>query len=130
MYMMSRLRSTDPSLPAILASASNPGNIGHGWVKKRFIDPEQEGHVIIHDLRTDTKRMYIPSSIRDNEYLMKNDPGYLNRLENLPEAERRAKIYGDWEAFTGQVFDEFIPMPDPFDITRPYHACKPFVIPP
>ena len=130
MYMMSRLRSTDPTLPAILASASNPGNIGHGWVKKRFIDPEIEGHVIIHDLRTDTKRMYIPSSIRDNTYLMDNDPGYLNRLENLPEAERRAKIYGDWEAFTGQVFDEFIPMPDPFDKTRPYHVCKPFVIPP
>ena len=73
--------------------------------------------------------MYIPSSIRDNKYLMENDPGYLNRLENLPEAERRAKIYGDWEAFTGQVFDEFLPMPDPFDKTRPYHVCKPFIVP-
>lgn len=129
MYMMSRLRSTDPSLPAILCSASNPGNIGHGWVRKRFISPEREGHVILHDLKTDTKRMFIPSSIQDNKYLMENDPTYINRLNNLPEAERRAKIYGDWDAFTGQVFEEFLPMPDPFDKSRPFHVCKPFLIP-
>ena len=128
-YMMSRCRSTDSSLPAIIVSASNPGNIGHSWVKKRFIDPDKDGHVIIYDARTGTKRIYIPSSIRDNKYLMENDPGYLNKLANLPEKERRAKLEGDWEAFQGQVFEEFREKPDPFIDDKRTHVCKTFDIP-
>jgi len=128
-YMMSRCRSTDPTLPAVLASASNPGNIGHGWVKKRFIDHDKDGHVIIEDTRTKTKRIYIPSSIRDNKYLMENDPGYLNKLANLPEKERRAKLDGDWEAFQGQVFEEFREKSDPFADDKRTHVCEPFDIP-
>src|SRR5512141_2808938 len=32
LYLTSRVRTSDASLPAIVRSASNPGNIGHGWV--------------------------------------------------------------------------------------------------
>jgi hypothetical protein len=38
---------------------------------------------------------------------MHADPGYLDRMQALPEAERIAKAEGDWWIFSGQVFDDF-----------------------
>lgn len=51
---------------------------------------------------------------------MSNDPDYLVRLQNLPEKEKKALLYGDWDIFDGQFFTEF---------KRDIHVCKPFVIP-
>ena len=45
------------NLPAIVRSASNPGNIGHAWVRKRFIDPCPEGGSIIQS-KTGLKRIF------------------------------------------------------------------------
>lgn len=111
---LSRCRSSDPSLPAIVRSASNPGNIGHSWVRKRFIEPYKDGGRILEERVRDitgkevvNKRIFIPAYATDNPTLLKNDPGYLARMEMLPEAEKRAKIYGDWWTFSGQVFTEF-----------------------
>ena len=39
----SRVRSTIPEIPAMVRSASNPGNIGHAWVRKRFVEPAPQG---------------------------------------------------------------------------------------
>lgn len=111
---LSRCRSSDPSLPAIVRSASNPGNIGHSWVRKRFIEPYKDGGRILEETVRDltgkevtNKRIFIPAYATDNPTLLKNDPNYLARMEMLPEAEKRAKIYGDWWTFSGQVFTEF-----------------------
>lgn len=38
---------------------------------------------------------------------MENDPDYVRTLENLPEGRRKAMLYGDWNVFEGQFFDEF-----------------------
>ena len=46
-YMRSRLRTTDPTLPIYMRATTNPGGIGHGWVKRTFIDPAPAGHVIM-----------------------------------------------------------------------------------
>ena len=40
--------SVSSGLPAITRSGSNPGNTGHVWVRKRFIDPHPDGGAIIH----------------------------------------------------------------------------------
>ena len=48
-----RCRSSDPDLPAIVRSASNPGNIGHGWVRKRFIEPARAGRTVLEQTITD-----------------------------------------------------------------------------
>lgn len=42
---------------------------------------------------------YIPALIYDNPILVKNDPAYLIRLEGLPEDQKKAMLYGDWDAF-------------------------------
>jgi len=105
----SRCRSTIPGVPALVRSASNPGNVGHGWVRKRFVEPCPTGGKIIAQRIGDQviKRIFIQAFLFDNPTLTENDPLYRTRLEMLPEAEKRAKLYGDWWTFTGQVFDEW-----------------------
>lgn len=104
---ISRCRSSSPDLPAIVRSFTNPGNVGHLFFKERFVDPAPRGRKILIDKVTKLKRMYIPFLGSDNPWLSINDPGYLGRLEGLPEAERLAKLFGNWDAYEGQVFSEF-----------------------
>ncbi len=118
-------RPTHSTLPAIVRSASNPGNIGHGWVKRRFIDPEPHGHTIIEN-QAGSKRVFIPATVYDNPYV---DPAYLKQLESLPEAEKQAKLYGNWSAFEGQVFEEFRDKKYPDEPDNAMHVIEPFDIP-
>lgn len=133
---LSRCRSSDPNLPAIVRSASNPGNIGHSWVRKRFIEPCKEGGRILEETVRDVtgkevvnKRIFIPAFATDNPTLLKNDPNYLARMEMLPEAEKRAKIYGDWWTFSGQVFTEFRSEHFPNEPANAIHIGEPVRIP-
>lgn len=116
MYMylaFTRVRSSDENLPAIVRSGTNPGNIGHHFIRTRFIDPCKEGGVVLRESRVvdgvsrTLLRIFIKSLVQDNDYLVKSDPAYVARLAALPEAEKAAKLYGDWYTFEGQVFDDF-----------------------
>lgn len=136
MYLtMSRCRSSDPNLPAIVRSGTNPGNIGHGFVRKRFVEPARDGYTLLRERRTfhgqvtELKRIFIPSKAQDNDYLMAADPNYINRLNALPEAERAAKLYGDWWTFSGQVFEDFRERPFPDEPDNAVHVVPPFQIP-
>ena len=80
---------------------ANPGGVGHLWVKRLFIDKRYEGKEKASDY------LYIPSTVYENEFLMENNPDYVEQLENLPEKEKQAMLYGDWNVFKGQFFEEF-----------------------
>ena len=60
---------------------------------------------------------------------MEYDPLYGQKLENLPEAEKKAKKYGDWHAFKGSVFTTFRPIRFPNEPDNALHVIKPFIIP-
>jgi hypothetical protein len=124
----SRCRTSDTNLPAIVRGATNPGNIGHGWVRKRFIEPAPYG-TIIRDKASGQKRMFIQSLATDNKYLMQADPDYVRRLEMLPESEKRAKLYGDWWTFSGQVFDDWRLQPFEDEPENARHVIPAFEIP-
>lgn len=133
---LERCRSAVPELPAIVRSGSNPGNIGHSWVRKRFVEPAREGGKVIHERVRDitgkeviNKRIFIPAFATDNPTLLKNDPNYLARMAMLPEAEKRAKIYGDWWTFSGQVFREFRSEHFPHEPENAVHVGPPVRIP-
>ena len=115
-YMISRCRGANP-YPKGLKSSTNPGGIGHSWVKARFIDIGQPN--VIHEFKGGS-RIFIPSLIQDNMFLLENDPDYVTRLDNLPEKERKALKHGDWDIFDGQFFSEF---------RRDIHVIEPFEIP-
>jgi phage terminase large subunit len=116
-YLISRVRGTN-SYPKQIKSSTNPGGIGHSWVKERFVDPAAPGTPFMG--RCGTDRIFIPSRLSDNSFLMRQDPEYKTRLENLPDREKRALLYGDWDIFEGQFFTEF-------DIAR--HVCADDAIP-
>lgn len=114
-----------PHLPAICRSASNPGNIGHAWVRKRFVDPCKTGMTIING-RGGNKRIFIPATLADNPHI---DPEYSRSLDALPEAERQAKKFGAWDAYEGQVFEEFRTHRFAGEPEEALHVIEPFDIP-
>ena len=94
----------DSGLPSITRAAGMPGGIGHTWTYKRFIKPYPKGGKIIVG-KGGNKRIYIHSTLEDNKHI---DPTYKQSLQGITiEAERKAKLLGDWDAYQGQVFDEF-----------------------
>jgi hypothetical protein len=60
---------------------------------------------------------------------MKNDPEYITRLASLPENEKKALLYGDWDSFSGQVFTEWRNNPDGYISRKGTHVIEPFKIP-
>ena len=104
--MISRNRSSIPGVRPLMRSASNPGNVGHVWVKKRFIDPAKIASKWWNE--EEKKEMgFISSRLEDNPSLSVNDPGYEDRLRVLGDKKFRSLRYGDWEIFEGQFFDEW-----------------------
>lgn len=121
-----RVRTSDNTLPAIIRAAGMPGGIGHTWVKKRFIDPFPKGGKILRG-KGGNKRVFIFATLQDN--LEHIDPNYSQSLEALPEAEKRAKKYGDWDAYSGQVFEEYRELHYPDEPENALHLIEPFEIP-
>lgn len=77
--------------------ATNPGGIGHGWVRNRFVDKTT------HDPEQD-RFFYIHANAYDNKHI---SPTYLKQLEALPENKKKAYLYGSWDVFAGQYYSEF-----------------------
>lgn len=113
-------------LPSIVRAAGMPGGIGHTFVKKRFIDPSPDGGKIIIG-RGGNKRIYIHATYKDNEEHI--DPTYGTSLDGRPEAERKAKKFGDWSAYLGSVFDEFRDRKFKDEPENALHVIEPFDIP-
>lgn len=120
-----RVRTSSPDLPAIIRTAGMPGGIGHSWVKKRFIDPDKKGGKIIVG-RGGNKRVMIFATQADNPYI---DPTYKKSLEALPEAEKNAKLYGNFDSYLGQVFTEFRDHKMPDEPEHALHVIDEFDIP-
>lgn len=120
-YMISRCRGANP-YPKGIKSSTNPGGVGHVWVKDRFIDIGEPNkvHEVILDSGEKSTRIFIPSLVQDNKFLLTNDPDYVKRLDNLPEKERKALKYGDWDIYDGMFFPEF---------KRRIHVIEPIELP-
>jgi hypothetical protein len=108
--------------PRILC-ASNPGSIGHNWVKMMFVD-----FAAPMEIRQAAKpeggmaRQYIPAKLDDNPTLIETDPDYEWRLEGLGNPELvRAMREGDWDIVAGGMFDDLW--------RRDVHVIEPFSIP-
>ena len=91
----------------------NPGGVGHGWVKRLFIDKNyREG-----EKKEDY--LFIQALVFDNKVLLERDPDYLDRLKSLPSSLKNAWLYGDWQQFEGQFFNEF---------DENIHTVEPYVL--
>ena len=128
-FLRSRVRVAGLKIPQAyrgrlprVETASNPGSIGHAWVKRTFISPrpankiwrasKEEGGML---------RQFIPARLIDNPYLSRDDPQYADRLRGLGSDNLvRAMLEGDWDIVAGQAFEK---------LRRDTHAIEPFRIP-
>lgn len=125
----SRVRPSSAFNIAIARSGTNPGGVGQTFVYNRFVRPCDTGYKLIRDAHSKLFRIFIPAFAQDNTQGMEYDPLYLQKLEMLPEAEKRAKKYGDWNAYRGSVFTTFRPIRFPNEPENALHVIEPFSIP-
>ncbi len=115
-YLKTRLRTKKKGWRCLFLAATNPGNVGHAWVKRLFVKKDDykqgEGNA--------ERYTFIPAKVYDNRYIMQYTPEYVDALMALPEYERRALLEGDWNIYAGQYFTE---------IRDEIHGFEPFLIP-
>ncbi len=89
----------------------NPGGVGHSWLKELFIRPAPMGKKVLTKTLPNGSKfdyIYIPSRVTDNQILMTQDPGYIDRLHMVGSPELvRAWLEGDFEINEGSYFPEF-----------------------
>jgi hypothetical protein len=121
-YLLTRNRTSNPEWPVMFIAGTNPGGIGHGWVKSRFIDPMPAETVYTEKLEDGhtVTRVFIPAKVTDHP-IEKFREDYSRKLAAISDPQlRRALKDGDWDVFAGQVFKEF---------RRDTHVVDPFTIP-
>lgn len=105
-----RFRMRYPGIKDVkFLAATNPGQIGHGWVKKLWVSPDP------NDLDNEQNLFKFIQSLPADNPLTSEE--YIQQLESLPERMRKALLEGNWDIFEGQYFTEF---------NRNIHVCKPF----
>lgn len=95
-YLLSRIRRPATGalsqVPLRARAASNPGGVGHEWVKRYFLEaPPEEG------------RVFVPARLEDNPHLDVEE--YDAALARLDPVTRRQLRLGDWDAVAqGNLF--------------------------
>lgn len=133
-FLKTRLRAKKSlGVVPLVRAASNPGDIGHGWVKKMFVDAGPYMSMVRREVYSDALKrqkvvalQYIPALATENPFITDD---YIFELEQKPDALRRALLNGDWDAFEGQVFTEFVNDPSHYQDRLYTHVIDPFPIP-
>ena len=94
------------NFPKRVYYTANPGSQGHAYIKRIFIDKRYESGENPDDYT------FIQSLVTDNKALLEHQPDYLKQLEALPPKLREAWLYGRWDIFEGQFFEDFRDTPD------------------
>lgn len=118
-------RTDNDELKPQVCLTSNPGNIGHVWLKRWFVDrcPPLPGRLIHNeDFNIDFYEMktnkpyrddegityqFIPATVFDNPTILENDPAYVKKLKKLNPILRAMWLEGRWDVFAGTYFDNF-----------------------
>ena len=105
-FLTSRNRCAVPGTTPNMAAATNPGNIGHAWVKALWVDQRPAPGMDRPGQYDPADYAFIRATIADNP-LYRDDADYLKTLNALPRHMRQAFLEGDWNVFAGQYFDIF-----------------------
>lgn len=93
-YLLSRLRRLrGVEVPLRARSASNPGGIGHDWVRRRFVDGASDSN------------QFVPATLADNPYL--DADSYRQSLLLLDPTTRKQLLEGIWVRDAGGLVYKF-----------------------
>jgi predicted phage terminase large subunit-like protein len=93
LYLFSRLRrKSESAIPIRMRAASNPGGVGHDWVKQRFIRDRAP------------ERIFLRAKLADNPSL--DQEAYIASLSEMDPLTKAQLLAGDWDAFPGGRFQE------------------------
>lgn len=118
-YLFSRLRKPSEGplsrVPLRMRSASNPGGLGHHWVRSRFVRREPQDDET--EPPRDGERVFVPAKLEDNPSLDRQ--AYEESLAELSSTYRRQLLDGDWDVReAGACFPEFDWERHTLDLTR------------
>lgn len=111
-----RLRASIAGTVPFALFPSNPGNKGHFWFKRLFIDREYEADFDEHA----ENFHFLQARLSDNYELNRRDPEYVRKLNTLEEPWRSWLRDGDWHAGAGGA----LPM-----LRKDKHLVTPFAPP-
>ena len=112
------VRGTNP-FPKRLYMTCNPGGKGHQYIKRL-----KEGK--FHEGENPEEYTFIQSLVTDNKALMREQPDYIEQLKALPPKLRDAWLYGNWDIYEGQFFEEFVDDPSHYLDKKYTHVIEPF----
>jgi hypothetical protein len=119
-YLITRVRKAQVAGRKRVRLASNPGNVGHGWLKRWFIKPVPQElglraalqpFEVWRPLSTDGRtpadrvptRAFIPAYFSDNDALQRADPDYLANVYQLGGDKAKQLAEGDWDAADSMI---------------------------
>lgn len=114
-----RTRMRFPGIPdRKFIGATNPGQIGHGWVKRKWVKVDP-AYVDLEQQRF----FFVPAKYSDNKF---NPDDYGLQLSAITDPQKRkALLDGSWDVFAGQYFDEWNPN---LHVINPFVPSKSLVI--
>jgi hypothetical protein len=128
-YMATANRWTgDSSIVPKMLFTMNPGNIGHEYVKRLFIEKSYRGnerasdYAFIQAYGWDniewSRALLTREGYSDRDYYgwtdqerfayFTSNTDYGRALNALPDKQRQANLFGDWFSFAGQYFSNFV----------------------
>ncbi len=105
-FLTSRNRCPVAGSRPSMAGATNPGNIGHAWVKALWVDRQPAAGMERPEEYNAADYEFVPAGFADNP-IFARDESYKATLSALPTHLKRAFLDGDWEVIAGQYFDGF-----------------------
>jgi hypothetical protein len=120
------VRTDNPELKPQICLTSNPGNIGHLWLKRMFVEKckpiaagekvyDKEFDIVYQPQKPGLPYIdgegisyhYIPATVFDNPTLIENDKKYVRQLKNLNPTLKAMWLHGSWDVFAGMFFDNW-----------------------
>lgn len=93
-------------LPKRAYFTMNPGGPSHDYFKRVFLDRR------FNESENPEDYSFIKALVTDNKALMAENPDYVRELRALPRKLREAWLYGNWDIYEGQFFEDFRAEPD------------------